>query len=574
MQEPNDDHTLPTGYRLDEFEIIRVLGEGGFGIAYLAFDHSLRQQRVIKEFLPGQIARRDRSGFRITALTGAENSDIFNEGLQSFISEARLLASLDHPNVVRVYRCLEANGTAYLVMHYYEGQTLKQRLKAMSRNRPDADWVIRLLVQLLHGLQLVHAQGILHRDIKPDNIYLLADDRPVLIDFGAARRLIGGRTKALTGVITEGYSPIEQYTGDGGLQEGPWTDLYALGATAYFLVTGRKPWNAVMRVAGDQLSPAVEAGQPDYPMTLLASIDRALAVRHKDRYQSALEWLTALESPTVRMDKVTLLPVQKVSAHKVAPRPAATPKASVDRSAPYRSVRALGVFLLLLLTGVGGYFAWQNSRPASLPVVVHSEKPPATAEVTPPVSSPTSKPPVITEAAPPVSPPPVTAEIAPPVAVPPISVPQEKPASNARSVSSERMTATVVEFSVRGDLDKQVGAIMADLMVAAIASTGRFILKDRLPLSATAKIAKTQELGSTGLLDPKIAAKLGQTYKVEAVVTGGIYKVGDRITVTARLIDTKTGALLRSGQIQGENIDSIQIKINELAAMIAASEMQ
>ena len=565
MQEPNDDHTLPTGYRLDEFEIIRVLGEGGFGIAYLAFDHSLRQQRVIKEFLPGLIARRERSGFRITALTGAENSDIFNEGLRSFISEARLLASLDHPNVMRVYRCLEANGTAYLVMHYYEGQTLKQRFKAMGRTQPDADWVIRLLAQLLHGLQVVHAQGILHRDIKPDNIYLLADDRPVLIDFGAARRLIGGRTKALTGVITEGYSPIEQYTGDGGLQEGPWTDLYALGATAYLLVTGRKPWNAVMRVAGDQLSPAMEAGQPNYPMTLLASIDRALAVRHKDRYQSALEWLTALENPTVRVDKVTLLPAPKASAHKVAPRPAATrkadaetvvsrpvatPKASVDSSAPYRRLRALGiVVLLVLVAGVGGYFAWQNSRPVSLPVVVHPVKPPATSEVTPPVP-----------------PPPVTSEIAPPSSVPP-----EKPALNTRSVLSERMTVAVVEFNARGDLDEQAGGIMTDLMMSSMARSGRFILKDRVPLAA---VARTRELESTGWLDAKTAAKLGRTYQVDTVVIGRIDKVGDWITVTARLIDAKTAALLRSGQIQDKDIDIIQINIDKLAAMITAPERQ
>ncbi|MCC6136393.1 MAG: PEGA domain-containing protein [Candidatus Contendobacter sp.] len=136
--------------------------------------------------------------------------------------------------------------------------------------------------------------------------------------------------------------------------------------------------------------------------------------------------------------------------------------------------------------------------------------------------------------------------------------------------SEEPMTATVVEFSVRGDLDEQAGAIIADLMMSAIANTRRFNLKDRLPLSAAAKIAKTQELGSTGLLDPKTAAELGQTYKVDAVVTGGVYKLGDLITVTARLIDTKTASLLRSGQIQGKDIDSIQIKINELAAMITA----
>ena len=134
----------------------------------------------------------------------------------------------------------------------------------------------------------------------------------------------------------------------------------------------------------------------------------------------------------------------------------------------------------------------------------------------------------------------------------------------------ERMTATVVEFSVRGELNEQAGAIIADLMMSAIANSGRFTLKDRLPLSAAAKIAKAQELGSTGLLDPKTAAELGRRYGVDAVVTGGVSKLGDLITVTARLIDTKTASLLGSGQIQDKSIDAIQIKINDLAAMVTA----
>ena len=140
----------------------------------------------------------------------------------------------------------------------------------------------------------------------------------------------------------------------------------------------------------------------------------------------------------------------------------------------------------------------------------------------------------------------------------------------AGTVPEARMTAAVVEFQVRGGLDEQSGAIIADQMMAAIANTGRFILRDRLPLSAAAKIAKASELGETGLLDPKTAAELGRLYGLEAVVTGGVYKLGDLITVTARLIDTRNASLLRSGQIQGKDIDAIQIKINELAAMITA----
>jgi len=144
------------------------------------------------------------------------------------------------------------------------------------------------------------------------------------------------------------------------------------------------------------------------------------------------------------------------------------------------------------------------------------------------------------------------------------------PARAAGTVPEARMTAAVVEFQVRGGLDEQSGAIIADQMMAAIANTGRFILRDRLPLSAAAKIAKASELGETGLLDPKTAAELGRLYGLDAVVTGGVYKLGDLITVTARLIDTRNASLLRSGQIQGKDIDTIQIKINELATMVTA----
>jgi len=144
------------------------------------------------------------------------------------------------------------------------------------------------------------------------------------------------------------------------------------------------------------------------------------------------------------------------------------------------------------------------------------------------------------------------------------------PVQAAGNVPEAKMTATVVEFQVRGGLDEQAGAIIADLMMSAIASTNRFVLRDRLPLSAAAKIAKASELGETGLLDPKTAAELGRLYGLDAVVTGGVYKLGDIITVTARLIDTRNASLLRSGQIQGQNIDAIQIKVNELAAMITA----
>lgn len=393
MTETDVNDALPPGFRLEEFEIIKLLGEGGFGLAYLAYDHILKQQRAIKEFLPNAVAHRSKDGTRVSARTG-ENRTAYQAGLRSFINEARLLASLDHPNVVRVYRCIEANNTAYLVMHYYQGETLKQRMARSGGTAPDAEWVIRLLTQLLHGLHVVHGQGVLHRDIKPSNIYLLADDRPVLIDFGAARRVVGGHTRALTGVVSAGYSPIEQYAGDSGAQEGPWTDLYALGATCYELVTGRKPWNAVMRVTSDDLKPAVELGRRHYPGVLLATIDHALKLYPKDRYQTAAEWLAVLEGKAAppaetRSDGATI----ELASRKTPAQPRALSTRIPLPSARIRWITLTGL-TVLLAGGTGAHFLWQRNRlPAPPPVELVTTAPPPV-PATPSITLPTSPPPI------------------------------------------------------------------------------------------------------------------------------------------------------------------------------------
>ena len=403
-REANPVYALPSGYRLEEFEILTLLGEGGFGLAYLAYDHVLKQQRVIKEFLPGAVAQRGGSDYRVSARS-EDNQAIYVEGLHSFINEARLLASLDHPHVVRVYRCLEANGTAYLVMHYYQGETLKQRLKRGGGEAPAAAWVHGLLTQLLHGLDAVHGQGILHRDIKPSNIYMLADDRPVLIDFGAARRVVGGRTKALTGVVTEGYSPPEQYTGNGGLQEGPWTDLYALGATFYEMVTAHKPRNAVMRITGDEQPSALALGKAHYPAPLLASIDRALAIRPEARYRTAAEWRVDLEGVTrsVRAAPGAVPAMAGVTGRDAGRQglmppvavPVITALATGRLAAPRLRKSMVGVILALGVVG-GSYWAWQGHRLPSAPTGVPPSPAPPAASV---VDQPPSRCPSATESA-------------------------------------------------------------------------------------------------------------------------------------------------------------------------------
>ncbi|HOW75204.1 MAG TPA: protein kinase [Candidatus Competibacteraceae bacterium] len=290
-KQANSNH-LPAGYQLEEFEIERVLGEGGFGVAYLAKDRTLNQPRVLKEFLPGIAARRASGEIRVTARSGGA-SGVYRDSLARFIEEAQTLAALDHPNIVKVHRVLEANDTAYLVMPYYPGETLAQYLAHAGGTPPDPDWVQRLLTQVLEGLRVVHGRGIVHSDIKPANLYLAGRERPVLLDFGAARRLVAQGTQSLNTVISPGYTPIEQYA-DSGMPQGLWSDLYALGATFYELITGERPWDAPSRAMEDRLKPLSEIAPKGYPRRLLASLDRVLAVRPRDRYKSADEWLAAL----------------------------------------------------------------------------------------------------------------------------------------------------------------------------------------------------------------------------------------------------------------------------------------
>ena len=251
---------LPKGLRLLEYRIERVLGQGGFGITYLATDVNLHAKVAIKEYLPEEIAFRT-SG-RSVWPNASQHRDRYQQGLENFLTEARTLASFRHPNIVRVARFFEAHDTAYMVLEYERGRSfktwwLKQNPQALAPGQGE-----RLLVErlqpLLDGLAVVHAAGYLHRDIKPDNIQVRAEDgRLVLLDFGSA-----GQTVAVAGqgavVVTPGYAPLEQY----GLgQQGTWTDVYALGATLYWAVTGKKPPDAELRAANPRaFTPAAVAG--------------------------------------------------------------------------------------------------------------------------------------------------------------------------------------------------------------------------------------------------------------------------------------------------------------------------
>ena len=295
IQDPGGEHdALAPATRLDEFEIIRVLGIGGFGIVYLALDHVLLRYVAIKEYMPAALA-----GRRLGATVHARSAGLaqpFTMGLESFFNEARLLASFDHPSLVKVHRFWKANGTAYMAMQYYPGRTLKETRLSMTAS-PDGTWLRALVEPLLGALDVLHRAGVYHRDISPDNILLLPDGRPVLLDFGSARRVLADRTQSLTALLKPNFAPVEQYADDAGMRQGPWTDLYALGATVHVVLTGRPPAPAVMRAVSDSLPIlASTTGEafPNIPVTFLAAIDWSLAIAPDDRPQSVVTMRRAL----------------------------------------------------------------------------------------------------------------------------------------------------------------------------------------------------------------------------------------------------------------------------------------
>lgn len=286
----DEEGTLSIGTRLGEFEIRGLVGVGGFGIVYRAFDHDLEREVAIKEYMPGLLASRGSDGS--VQPRGRTHGETFGAGLRSFMLEAKMLARFDHPALVKVFRYWEGNGTAYMVMPLYQGQTLAQTLRQMPAP-PGEVWLMGVLVPLLGALETLHAQHIYHRDVSPDNILLLRNGRPVLLDFGAARQVISDRTQTLTAILKPNYAPIEQYAEMPNLRQGPWTDLYALGAVVHASLTGRPPPPAAARTLQDEMVPLPEIGarlQAErglrYSDAFLNAWQQTLAVRPDGRPQS------------------------------------------------------------------------------------------------------------------------------------------------------------------------------------------------------------------------------------------------------------------------------------------------
>jgi serine/threonine protein kinase len=288
MTLPQYRNALPPQTELHEYRIEQVLGAGGFGTTYLARDTHLEKPVAIKEYFPSELAMRAAVG-RVQPATSQRDAD-YRWGLDRFLQEARTLAKFNHPNIVRVLRYFEAHGTAYMVMDYERGEPLKN-LMVLNPRLPEAE-LRRLLGPLLDGLRVVHAAGFLHRDIKPDNIFVRTDGTPVLIDFGSARNALGGETRSLTAILTPGYAPLEQYSSDS--RQGPWTDLYALGGVLYRAVTGVQPPDAVTRMRGDSLGDGLAKVAGAYSAPFLRAIRWALELDEKKRPQSVDAWRAAL----------------------------------------------------------------------------------------------------------------------------------------------------------------------------------------------------------------------------------------------------------------------------------------
>ncbi len=279
-----DSLSLRIGTRMAEFEITERIGEGGFSIVYLAMDHSLERTVALKEYMPSSLAAR--VGATQVQPRSSRYRETFEAGLKSFVNEAKLLAQFDHPALVKVYRFWEANGTAYMVMPFYQGMTLKDATRALPLP-PDEAWLMTLLAPLTEALMVIHAEHCYHRDIAPDNVLLLAGSgKPLLLDFGAARRVIGDMTQALTVILKPGYAPVEQYAEVPGMKQGPWTDVYALAAVVYWAITGKTPPASVGRVMSDSFVPLAKCAAGRYSQPFLQAIDRALVVLPEHRTPS------------------------------------------------------------------------------------------------------------------------------------------------------------------------------------------------------------------------------------------------------------------------------------------------
>ena len=271
----------------------RVLGQGGFGITYLAWDESLKARVAVKEYMPNEMAARMGTTVSVAMKSRAED---FAYGLERFQEEARTLAKfMGQPNIAGVTDYFDENGTSYFVMDYIEGISFKTYI-ANAGGKVSVEEALNVMIPVLRALTAVHAEGFIHRDVTPDNIYITKDGNVKLLDFGSARYSLGDKSKSLDVVLKVGYAPKEQYTRRG--RQGPYTDVYSCAACLYAAITGFLPPESLERLDHDELIPLSQAGV-EIPLYLERAILKGLAVQPENRFQTAGEFLEALESQEV-----------------------------------------------------------------------------------------------------------------------------------------------------------------------------------------------------------------------------------------------------------------------------------
>ncbi|MET3179857.1 UNVERIFIED_ORG: serine/threonine protein kinase [Variovorax guangxiensis] len=412
---------LPVGSRLAEFEITRVIGQGGFGVVYEAWDHTLERVVAIKEYLPTSLSARQQDGTVVPL--SEKHRETFDLGMRSFINEARLLAQFDHPSLLKVYRFWQEKGTTYMVMPFYRGETLREALVSIPAGVDEA-WLIRIMDGVTQALAVMHNANCYHRDIAPDNIILLeGSGRPVVLDFGAARRVITDKTQAITVILKPGYAPIEQYAEMPDMSQGAWTDVYALAAVMHVAVCGRAPPPSVARLLSDSYVPLAgnEILRKRYSPRLLEAIDAGLGVRPEQRPQSMAELRAALDlevghsiAPVPRTqppsssggrgagtnaDAATVIAGKAgVKAPAPAPAPAGNKgnKGGNSSSGGSKTVVALASIAVLAAAAGGGWWWFQGRGGADdKPVVANTPAPPSDTKVAeaPPAPPPPPPPP-------------------------------------------------------------------------------------------------------------------------------------------------------------------------------------
>lgn len=349
MSNQTPHNALPAGYKLHWYEIKSILGQGGFGITYLAHDLNLAKDVAIKEYLPTEFSRRE-SDFTVLPVSDDRQAH-YQWGLDRFITEARTLSKFEHPNIVKVHAVFEENNTGYMVMSYEYGKSLQDILQ--EQKTLDEQTLLSIIYPLMAGLELVHKHQFIHRDIKPDNIFIRNDGSPALLDFGSARQALSGQSKALTILVTPGYAPVEQYYSESD-EQGPWTDIYGLGATLYRAISGQSLVNAVDRSKSildnskDSYVTALDIGKGNYSNTFLQAVDHAIQFKATDRPQTVADW--RVEFPNDTQDGATTLLPHKSTKVKTSSKLSGV------------KVASMGVITALIL-GASYYFLQEENSP-------------------------------------------------------------------------------------------------------------------------------------------------------------------------------------------------------------------